>query len=87
MLTWFGVLHGGAEEQVAQSGETPVILRVRTISDGHLARLYLSDGRRIDVAWDTILMACEPRYEHYGGLTEVSRQLTARGTDETGSFE
>ena len=35
-------------------------------------RIYL-DYYVYTVPWDTILMACEPRYEHFGGLTEESK--------------
>jgi hypothetical protein len=55
-----------------------VALRSRKIAGGDLVRVYLSDGRYLDVAWDTVLMACEPRYEHYGGLTAASKALTKR---------
>lgn len=54
------------------------VIKSRRISDGHLVRIYLSNGRSADVAWDTVLMACEPLYEHYGGLTAASKALTKR---------
>jgi hypothetical protein len=62
------------------------VLRSRTISDGHLARIYLSDGSQYDVAWDVVLMACEPAYEHYGGLTAKGKELTKKWTKLRGPF-
>jgi hypothetical protein len=53
-------------------------IRSRKISDGHMVRLFMSDGTRLDVAWDVVLMACEPRYEYYGGLTQESKALVSR---------
>lgn len=54
-------------------------IRSRKISEGHMVRVFMSDGRAFDVAWDVVLMACEPRYEHYGGLTQESKVLVSRG--------
>ena len=39
-------------------------------------RVYFDNLTAVDVAWDTLLMACEPAYEHFGGLTPYSRRLT-----------
>jgi len=47
-----------------------------------MVRIYLSDGKQHDVPWDTVLMACEPRYEHFGGLTSHSKELTKRWDEE-----
>jgi hypothetical protein len=65
---------------------TATILRVRTISDGDLVRIYFSDQRKADVVWDTVLMACEPLYEHYGGLTEHSKRLAEAWSKRNGTF-
>ena len=65
---------------------TATITRVRTISDGDLVRIYFSDKRNADVVWDTVLMACEPLYEHYGGLTEHSKRLTEVWAKRNGTF-
>jgi hypothetical protein len=70
IMSWF------AESQPSE--DMPVVIRSRRFSDGHLIRIYLSNGRYFDVAWDTVLMACEPAYEHYGGLTAASRALTKK---------
>jgi hypothetical protein len=79
ILKWFKSLPGeGADSQVVREDNLPIVLRTRTISDGHIVRVYLSNARQYDVVWDTVLMACEPLYEHYGGLTEQSRELTRR---------
>lgn len=68
ILSWFSE---------SQQREVPSkAIRSRRISDDHLVRIYFPNGKFLDVAWDTVLMACEPRYEHYGGLTEESKALT-----------
>jgi hypothetical protein len=57
------------------------ILRSRRVSDDHVVRLYLSDGGARDLVFDAVLMACEPRYEHFGGLksrTAAARPLIKR---------
>jgi hypothetical protein len=38
-------------------------------------RVSLSNGAIYDVPWDTVLMACEEKYEHFGGLTSESKQI------------
>jgi hypothetical protein len=58
---------------------SPILaLRCRRLDDGSVVRVYLSSGHAVDVVWDTVLMACEPAYEHFGGLTEESRIKTFR---------
>jgi hypothetical protein len=74
MLRWFE-RRVSAQELSEPTGQL-VVTRSRTIAQGDLVRIYLSDDRHYDVAWDTVLMACEPLYEHYGGLTEDSKRLT-----------
>jgi hypothetical protein len=44
------------------------IIRVRKVLMGTAVRVYLDNSTAYDVPWDTVLMVCEPRYEHYGGL-------------------
>ena len=44
------------------------IVRIRRILRRSAIRIYLSDHSFYDVAWDAVLMACEPHYEHYGGI-------------------
>lgn len=72
--------------KAAQRRVLPTVERVRTASEGDLVRVHLSDGKVLEVAWDTVLMACEPLYEHYGGLTEESRKLTRAGEERYGSL-
>jgi hypothetical protein len=48
--------------------------------------LTLSDGREIMVSWDAVLMACEPAYEHYGGLTEGARRNIEEWAKRNGPF-
>ena len=74
------------QEGVMAGGDVRVI-RSRKISGGHLVRIYLSDGRQLDIAWDVVLMACEPLYEHYGGLTQESKELTRRWAESMESFQ
>jgi hypothetical protein len=78
ILSWFGGSGRGEEPYSAA--------RSRRLSGGHLVRLYLSDGKHVDVAWDTVLMACEPLYEHYCGLTEESKALTKRWKPNFGNL-
>ena len=89
ILTWFD----GYEDE--QPG---AILREVSVDDlemidaacwveGRIARVSLNDGRILDVPWDTLLMACEPRFEHYGGLTAASKKLTKRLARNYGSFK
>ena len=67
IISWFG--------ELAKFKGLDRVIRSRRISNGHVVRVYLSSGSRLDVAWDTVLMACEPLFEHYGGLTDQSRAL------------
>jgi len=76
VLQWFEPIARGNSEF------TPCILKTRRMPDPHFVRLYLSDGSTKDVSWDTVLMACEPLYEHYGGLTEQSRELVRQWSDQ-----
>lgn len=83
LLDWFPREEA---EKAAQSRVLPTVERVRTGPEGDLVRVHLSDGKVLEVAWDTVLMACEPLYEHYGGLTEESRKLTRAGEERYGSL-
>jgi hypothetical protein len=40
-------------------------------------RLYFNDGTSNDLAYDTLLMTCEPRYELFGGLCDESKRITS----------
>jgi len=55
-----------------------VALRTRLMLAGSVACVYLSNSCAVEVAWDTVLMACEPAYEHFGGLTPSARAITLR---------
>jgi hypothetical protein len=50
----------------------------RRTMGGLAVRIYLTNQRALEVAWDTVLMACEPAYEHFGGLTPEGRQNALR---------
>ena len=51
--------------------------RARRVMAGRAARIYLSNRTAYLVPWDTVLMACEERYEHFGGLTSASKRVAA----------
>lgn len=38
-------------------------------------KIFLNNGTAFLVPWDTVLMSCEKRYEHFGGLTKESRRI------------
>ncbi|MCD4780547.1 MAG: hypothetical protein K8S27_08385 [Candidatus Omnitrophica bacterium] len=44
------------------------IIKIRCILLRTAIRIYFDNNAVNDVCWDTVLMACEPRYEHYGGF-------------------
>ncbi len=52
--------------------------RCRRIIQGFVCLVEFDTGDAVEVAWDTVLMCCEPRYEHFGGLTDESRALFPR---------
>jgi hypothetical protein len=76
LATWFNTL----------PRRTPRIQASRVLAGGMVTRVYFSGRHSVDVAWDTVLMACEPAYEHFGGLTEESRRLTKEGVRQYGKF-
>ncbi len=49
--------------------------KCRRVMGGRAVRVYIGN-HAFFVPWDTVLMACERNYEHFGGLTEESRQVT-----------
>ena len=63
------------QKPILHKMRNPVVLRTRRMIDGSIIRVYLSDGRVFEVPWDTVLMTCEPRYEHFGGLTKKSKAM------------
>jgi len=64
----------------------PRKLEVKIVGDGDLLRVRLPDGSVYLVAWDVILMACEPDYVHFGGLTEYSKSTTKEWYEKIGPF-
>ncbi len=64
----------------------PGIRSVRRVWEGKVVRLRWADGIVQDVPWDSVLMGCEPRYEHFGGLTEESRRFTRMAFERLGPF-
>lgn len=67
--------------------KTARVLRVRRARKNQVVRVTFTDGTKGDIAWDTVLMACEPRYEHYGGLTRESKALTREWADRSYRLE
>ncbi len=59
-------------------------LRCRRIIDNFSVRLYLSNDTAFDVAWDTVLMACERNYEYFGGLTDEARNTVSNWHEDRG---
>ncbi len=51
------------------------VLKCRRVFERRAVRIYLSNNTANDVLWDTVLMACEPNYEHFGGLTSKSKKI------------
>jgi hypothetical protein len=74
--------YGNENVHTGDSLRVESVLRI----DEHLYRLDLSNGSGYEVAWDVVLMSCEPLYEHYGGFTDTSKVLTARGFEDYGPF-
>ena len=54
------------------------VIGVRKVCRGHAIRVQMGDGTVYDVAWDTVLMACEPRYEWFGGLPEQVKSASGQ---------
>lgn len=75
-----------AEGRLNSVRAAPRVKRSRRVTRGEVIRLFWSDGIVQDVVWDTVLMGCEPRYEHFGGLTNDSRAFTKRVFDQFGPF-
>jgi hypothetical protein len=84
LLLWYDQPHR-VRARSSRQGEV-LVVSSRRVSGDHLVRIYLSDGREYDVAWDVVLMSCEPLYEHYGGFTERSKNLANEWKERHGSF-
>jgi hypothetical protein len=71
---------GGPHQILPEHGA----LEATIIEEGDMLRVRLPDGSVYLVAWDVILMACEPRYVHFGGFTEYSKRTTQKWFDAHG---
>lgn len=60
--------------------------RCRRVLGRQAVRLELVSGEVFDILWETVLMACEPRYEHFGGLIPRNKHIAADGLAEFGPF-
>lgn len=47
----------------------------RRVISNSAVKIYLTNDTAYIIPWDTVLMACEPRYEYYGGLTKESKKI------------
>ena len=54
------------------------IVKCRRVLSNTAIRVYLSNKTAYVVPWDTVLMACEKRYEHFGGLTKDSKRIVKK---------
>ena len=84
LLEWFDEPHE-IQKKVDSLGELR-IEKSRRFSNSHFVLVRLSDGRTYYVAADTVLMACEPLYEHFGGLTEKAKGMTRDWWQRHGPF-
>ncbi len=67
-------------ETEAYKGKAPSsIIKCRRVRKNSMIRVYFNNFTAVDVVWDTVLMACEKRYEHFGGLTKKSKEIIKRG--------
>ena len=46
-------------------------------------KICLNNNAVYEVPWDTVLMGCEEKYEHFGGLTEESKDMTRKYHERT----
>lgn len=77
------------EDQGSISGasqEASRIVRSRRLKDSQAVRVVLNNGAVYTVPWDTVLMACEPRFKYFGGLTLKSQEMTERWLHRVGNF-
>ncbi|MCP4345663.1 MAG: hypothetical protein GY795_09060 [Desulfobacterales bacterium] len=81
MLKWFSTPHyhytdGELQEwkRDFRRSEHVHIINCKPVLRNGAIRIFLNDNSVYDVAWDTVLMACEEKYEHFGGFTEESKK-------------
>ena len=84
ILKWFSKPHymvlNGKIKSWDDTKNTPVsqkakVLKCRKVLHRTAIRIYLSNNTAYDVFWDTVLMACEKTYQHFGGLTKESKEI------------
>jgi hypothetical protein len=68
------------------SREPARVARSRRLKDSRAVRVVLDNGDGYTVPWDTVLMACEPQFQYFGGLTLKSRSMTEKWLGRVGSF-
>jgi len=93
ILSWFyephyildnGKLKDWDDTKFSVDAENVHALKCRRVRDWAVIRIYLSNSTAYDVVWDTVLMSCEPNYEHFGGLTIESRKDVDQWFSERG---
>jgi hypothetical protein len=57
--------------------EMPIFSKWWKVLSDTAVRVCLSNDAVYEIPWDTVLMACEKRYEHFGGLTNESRLVVS----------
>jgi hypothetical protein len=79
--TWYD--RGPHEVVSPESSDLPSVV----VGDGGtFLQLTLEGGSLYIVAWDTILMACEPDYEYFGGLTDFFKTHSRMWLEKAGPF-
>jgi len=78
VLTWFfrphyslvddNILLDWPNNKDYKMPENIFVEKLQFVLEKHAVRIFMNDKTVYDVAWDTVLMACEPRYEWFGGL-------------------
>jgi hypothetical protein len=62
------------------------VVRSRRLKDSRAVRVVLDNSAAYTVPWDTVLMACEPQFKYFGGLTLKSRDMVDKWLRRVGSF-
>jgi hypothetical protein len=82
IMSWFEAPHYLQRQGRLQDWAGPYrkpgslsVKRSRRVMGGSVVRLYMNDRTAYDVCWDTVLMACEPKYEWYGGFPDYIKAL------------
>jgi hypothetical protein len=76
-LLWFEKPHYFIKENpIDISNGMIAVINTDLILSKSAVKICLNNNAVYETPWDTVLMACEERYEHFGGLTEKSKEIT-----------